>query len=155
MHFVLCNQEMLKPSLKQLGVSSGHFIGGAFDGPAERVVPAVLEEFRRMAAVEVHKGAPLIVAVASDVLRFPASGELRPALANTDRFLEHEYARAKRVAKPLADENPDRKIVVMGYYEETPDVLRNFLKRERFLEEPARNKLSLPISRTMQPVSVS
>jgi len=112
-------------------ITSGHFTNGTYVARHEVVVPTTLAGFQHAVDKESKNGTPLIIAVNSDIsmagIKAKKGGEL-PGYSRR----ENEIVRAKKVAVPLARLFPDRKVAVVFYDEETPNVLYGVLKKEGF-----------------------
>jgi len=113
--------------LAKAGVSSGHFTNGVYSFPASLVVPTVLAGFQ----YALDKSGPndnsaLIVAVNSDKSMAVIDAK------SGKPTLETEEVRARKVAEPLALQNPNRQVVVVYYDEETPNALYDKLSAAGF-----------------------
>lgn len=125
--FIKASAEDAFDELAHIGVFSGHFTNGVYSFPPTLVVPTVLAGFQ----YAVDKAAPddnaaLIIAVNSDKSMAVIDAK------SGKPTLENEETRARKVAEPLAMQNPNRKVVVVYYDEETPNALYDALNRKGF-----------------------
>ncbi|MDD3371663.1 MAG: hypothetical protein PHE27_07565 [Alphaproteobacteria bacterium] len=119
------NIAALVGQLKTLGIDRAHFTNGAYTAPQEVVVPTTLAGFQFIGDQD-DTDTPFIIAVNSDksmkaiMEEKIANGTATEAEA---KAVEDQETRARKVAEPLALQNPNRKIVVVFYNEGTPNAL--------------------------------
>ncbi len=136
--------------LRAKNISDGHFTNGTYAPPAALVVPTVLAGFHYARQTEAPGAQPaLIIAVNSDrsmadlnaqrsavMTQEVAAGRKTEAdsakLAGEIAAQENQQARALKVAVPLAQQNPDRPVVVAFYDEATPNKFYDGLKAAGF-----------------------
>lgn len=136
--------------LRAHNVASGHFTNGTYAPPAALVVPTVLTGFHYARATEAKTEQPaLIIAVNSDRSMTELNAQRSAVMAQdvaagrkteTDSAKlaaeiaaqENQQTRALKVGVPLAQQNPDRPVVVMFYDAATPNKLYDGLKAAGF-----------------------
>lgn len=94
-----------------------HFTNGTYQYDPALIVPTMLAGFQYIKDTELKTGDIFVLAVNSD-LSMKNAGFIDA---------QDQMTRAKKVAEPLALQNPDVKIVVVFYDEETPTNLYNGL----------------------------
>lgn len=131
------------------GAVAGHFTNGTYAPPESLVVPTVLAGFQYSVDTEAKNETSLIIAVNSDksmaiinakrlavldqeILKGQKSEEDRQKLETEIRNQEDQTVRGLKVAGPVALQNPDRKVFVVFYDEETPNRLYDTLAKNGF-----------------------
>jgi hypothetical protein len=124
----------LLPALEKHGIAVGHFTNGTYAPPSELIVPTVLAGFQHAVDSSCDQCISLIIAVNSNksMLEIAASKARVGTLTEADKAPEDQYVRAQKVAIPVALQNPDSKVVVMFYDEETPNNLYDSLHASGF-----------------------
>jgi hypothetical protein len=135
------DQGSIQSALSENGITAGHFTNGAYTAVQDLVVPTVLAGFQ----YAVDKGIPfnesaqrpaLIIAVNSNKSMLAAYDRMvnktEEEKAALKAALGNEQDRALKVAEPLAQQHPNRQVVVMFYDEQTPNELYSSLKEGKF-----------------------
>lgn len=118
-------------ALYQDNVKGGHFTNGIYAAPADVVVPTTLAGFQFMTDKFADWQDALFIAVNSDV---SVAGILDKKGAGADEraAMESQYDRAAKVAVPLAEQHPNRNVIILFYDDETPTRLYDELAMAGF-----------------------
>ena len=125
------DSSVIRAALEREGIESGHFTNGTYAYAAEMIVPTTIAGFNYLNDQEEVSPSAFIIAVNSDV-SMKGVMDANNASDQERYTLENQQTRALKVAKPLADEFPNRSIIIMFYDEDTPTVLYNHLAETGF-----------------------
>lgn len=121
--------ELIKARLNDAGVERGHFTNGTYSYAADLIVPTTLSGFTYLDEKVAGEEDVFIIAVNSD-LSMQGILDDKNASAEERAALEGQTVRAEKVAKPLAEQFPNRQVVVMFYDESTPTALYDGLAQD-------------------------
>lgn len=118
--------DTIQDKLNKTGVDRAHFTNGTYSYDAEMIVPTTLAGFSYIDSEISRPEDSFIIAVNSDLSMNGIMNE-KGASFKERANLESQITRAEKVAKPLAEKFPDRKVIVLFYDEPTPTSLYDAL----------------------------
>ncbi|MCK5518934.1 MAG: hypothetical protein KAI61_05925, partial [Alphaproteobacteria bacterium] len=134
------NSQEISDALKGSGL---HFTNGVYSYEARLIVPTTLAGFRYISEKASSKDDVFVIAVNSDISINGIYDRKKEALdardAESDEYetlkkekeaVESQQVRAEKVAIPLAQLDPERKIIVVFYDTETPTPLYDKLAKD-------------------------
>ncbi|MCK4945935.1 MAG: hypothetical protein KAS59_06705 [Alphaproteobacteria bacterium] len=134
------NSQEISDALKGSGL---HFTNGVYSYEARLIVPTTLAGFRYISEKASSKDDVFVIAVNSDISINGIYDRKKEALdardAESDEYetlkkekeaVESQQVRAEKVAIPLAQLDPERKIIVVFYDTETPTPLYNEMYKD-------------------------
>jgi hypothetical protein len=115
--------------LSTVGDTAIHITNGTYAYKAEMIVPTMLAGFQYISEKIAGPDDIFLIAVNSNASMQGIMDKKNASQAERDA-LENELTRALKVAGPLAEQHPNRTVMVAFYDEETPTPLYNLLAEE-------------------------
>lgn len=103
-----------------------HFTNGTYMAPAALVVPTTVIGFGYISETLANKDDAFVIAINSDVSMHGIMDK-KNATEDERKSVEDQVTRAMKVAGPLSEQNPDKRVFVIFYDEETPTALYDLL----------------------------